>query len=131
MSERESYLSELATKRTIQIQDYPFYEHPLDVPPDGVSALRSLCANADNFRTWTDAKLCGPFHPDFAMQWIKADSTVSFLISFGCYEMQIDSPRGRLLVDLHDHKSFIRALKPFRRERPVAAYDVLLGPPPK
>ena len=125
----DDFRSALKTKPTIKIQKHFFYERPLDVPPEAVAALRSLCADADSFRPWRDGKLCMGFHPDFALQWTKGDSTVSFLICFGCWEMQIVSPQGRLMMDLSDHKAFLRILKPLRRERPVANYDGLLDPP--
>jgi hypothetical protein len=130
-ADRESFLSALQTKPTIKIQEHFFYEHPLEAPPEAIASLRSLCAAADSFRPWRPGKLCMGFHPDFALQWTKGDSIVSFLICFGCLEMQIDSPRGRLMMDLNDHKSFLRILKPLRRERPVADYDGLLNPPPR
>ena len=126
----DDFRSEVHTKPTIKIQKHFFYEQPLDVPPEAVASLRALCAAADSFRSWSPGKECMGFHPDFALQWSNSDSTVWFLICFGCFEMQIDSPRGRLMMDLTDHKAFLRILKPLRRERPVAGYDVLLGPPP-
>lgn len=126
----DDFRSALKTKPTIKIGKRFFYERPLEVPPEAVASLRSLCASTDSFRPWRPGKLCMGFHPDFAMQWINGESTDSFLICFGCWEMQIDSPRGRLMMDLNDHKAFLRILKPLRRERPIAGYDALLDPPP-
>ena len=91
--DREGFRSALHTKPTIKIQKHFFFENPLEVPPEAVASLRSLCAATDSFRPWSPNKKCMGFHPDFALQWTKGDSTVSCLICFGCLEMQIDSPR--------------------------------------
>src|SRR5215472_17236637 len=43
------YEKELATKKTVRLHDYPFYERPLDVSESDREELRGLSASADSY----------------------------------------------------------------------------------
>ena len=119
--EADELKHELATKKTIRLHRFPFYEQPLAVGADAVEVLRHLSASAKSYQTYGGPKLCGGFHPDYCLAWQDGKTTYHLLICFGCHEMKLYGPGTELLVDLYDdaHRTFKSTLKPYRAQRPT------------
>lgn len=111
---------ELATKKTIRLHGYPFYERPLPVAVDEIEALRGLCSAADSFWSYGGAKFCGGFHPDYCLAWKDGKATYELLICLGCHEMKLYGPKQELMADIRTeaYQQFKTLLKKHRGQRP-------------
>jgi len=118
--EAEYFKMELATKKTVRLHDYSFYERPLHVAAEDIETLRRLSANPDSYWSYRGPKPCGRYHPDYCLAWKDYDSIYDFLICFGCEEMKLYGPEGHLLVDLRSESAlrFKITLQNYRNERP-------------
>ena len=120
MWEADQFKKELATKKTIRIHDFPFYERPLVLAADEIEPLRRLSAAGSSYTTYGGPKLCGGYHPDYCLTWKDGEATYQLLICFGCHEMKLYGPKSELIVDIGDDafKAFAAALKKHRDQRP-------------
>ena len=118
--EADQLKKELATKKTLRIHGFPFYERPLPIAADEVEPLRRLCAAADSFLSYGGPKLCGGYHPDYCLAWRDGEATYHLLICFGCHEMKLYGPKQELLADIRSDafKQFETTLKKYRDQRP-------------
>ena len=116
MWESDQLDEELGSKETIVIHDFPFYERPLSIAADDVEPLRSLCAAADSYASYTGEKLCGGYHPDYCLRWEDETDTYDLMICFGCGEMKLYGPENYLIVDLK--ADFQTLLEKYRDQRP-------------
>ena len=122
--ESEQLEKELATKRTRRIEEFPFYDRPLQVADADVEKLRRLSSAVESYSAYAGANKCGGFHPDYAFAWRDGDETYYLLICFGCHEMQFIGPRQELLVDIRSKafKQFEAVLKKYRDQRPPSSW---------
>ncbi len=111
---------ELATKKTVRLQGFSFYQQPLEVFAADAKPLRRLCSDPKSFWSYGGMKLCGDFHPDYALVWKDGDQVYNFLICLGCHEMRIHGPKGGMLVDIRDDpfNHFKAILLQYREQRP-------------
>jgi hypothetical protein len=111
---------ELATKKTIQLHGFPFYERALPVAAEEIEPLRRLSASADSFSHYDGPKKCGGYHPDYALAWKDGGTIHHLLICFGCHEMKLYGPRHELITDIRDdaYKQFETLLRKYRDQRP-------------
>ena len=116
MGESDQLERELATKRTVLIHDFPFYERPLALAADEVEPLRRLCAAAGSYASYMGEKACGGFHPDYCLRWKDGTATYDLMICFGCSEMKLHGPGNYLIADLN--AAFDTMLKKHRDQRP-------------
>jgi len=118
--EPDQLKNELATKKTVRIHDYPFYEQPLALAPEDLEPLRRLSAAAETYSSYAGPKRCGGYHPDYGLAWKDGDSTYHLLICFGCQEMKLFGPKQELLADIRSDsfKQFESILKKYRAQRP-------------
>jgi hypothetical protein len=68
-NERELFNREKQRTDTLTLQDYPFYNEPLNVSDDEKKALRALLGDEQSFTQWRGEKKCGGFHPDYLAEW--------------------------------------------------------------
>jgi hypothetical protein len=122
MWEADQLKKELATKKTVRIHDFPFYERPLALAADEVEPLRRLSAAGSSYQTYGGPKACGGYHPDYCLAWKDGNVTYHLLICFGCHEMKLYGPKSELIVDIGEEafKTFETALKKHRDQRPKA-----------
>ena len=117
--------NELATKRTVRLHAFPFYEQTLAFDPKDESSLKALLASADALRPRPTDKIvvkqCGGFHPDYAVRWTAKGRVYDVLICLGCEEARCFGPDGRVDCDLGQAAAptFKSILTPYRRNRPV------------
>jgi hypothetical protein len=113
---------ELANKRTIRITRFafPFYERPLSISSEDIEALRHLATSSDSFLSYGGPKLCGGYHPDYALAWSDGTSTSYLLICFGCHEMFFDDGKHAFWADIRDEAAerFWSILHQYHDQRP-------------
>jgi hypothetical protein len=98
--DRELYESERKRSDLVWFEGYPFYAKPLDVTSDEKKALTALALRKDAHVPFSGMKLCGGYHPDYAIVWTKGGKRSGALICFGCHEWKNFTPEGRLYEDL-------------------------------
>jgi hypothetical protein len=115
---------ELATKKTIEIHEYPFYERPLAVSDADVATLRQLSLAPDSFVSYMGPKGCGGYHPDYCLEWTDGGATCELLICLGCREMELYAAGKKLLVDIRNSAfdQFEATLEKYRDQRPPIEY---------
>lgn len=118
--EVELYQSERKNKKTRKIHGYYFYEQALDFAEEDKALIRSLNTVEPLFVEWGGMKLCGGYHPDYAIEWQAKQGPYFALICFGCHEVKLFSPKGRLYCDIPDAtvKVLKRSLLRYRVNRP-------------
>jgi hypothetical protein len=84
--ETELLTKELSTKQTITLGEYPFYAEPMPLTAKDAAALTEIFDGVDAFYGPPEATVCGPFHPDYAIEWTKDDEKVVILVCFMCSE---------------------------------------------
>lgn len=118
--EGELLQKELATKKTVTIHGFPFYERPLSIAAADVEELRRLCFAADSFSPYGGPKACGAYHPDYCLSWKDGATTCELLICFGCHEMKFFSLKQEELADIRKdaYNRFAAILQKYRDQRP-------------
>jgi hypothetical protein len=124
MFERDQLKNELATKKTIKIHDFHFYERPLEVDGGEVEPLRRLSRAADSYWSYGGPKMCGGYHPDYCLTWKDGEAVYQLLICFGCHEMKLYGPKSELMADIRPdaYKAFAEILKKYRDQRPAGKH---------
>ena len=113
---------ELATKQTVQLHNYPFYERTLAVSAADREELRQLSAAAETYFTFRGEKSCGGYHPDYCLTWTDGKYSYDLLVCFGCNEMKLHGPAQDFRLDLRgDAAKRLKAiLGGYRDQRPPA-----------
>ncbi|MCC6145228.1 MAG: hypothetical protein IT368_15585 [Candidatus Hydrogenedentes bacterium] len=113
--------TELAAKATIRIDVYPFYAQTLPLNETWITSLRQVLGSPASYAAWHGEKLCGGFHPDFAVLWSTPVGELYTLVCLGCEETLTLSSRGRLRADTTEsaRASLIALLAGQRKNRPL------------
>lgn len=114
--EREAFERELATKKTVKLHEFQFYEHPLAISADDVKLLRQISVAPESYREYVPEP-CGGFHPDYALVWKEGEHTYDLLICFGCGDVQLHGPQQELMAKMASGK-FGEILSKYRSQRP-------------
>lgn len=119
--EKEFLLREVKRKDVTRIADFPFYTPKIEASGKQAIFFRETLADGASYTEFLGEKLCGGFHPDYAIRWSENDHEHSILICFGCHEALIVSGGGTTYrYDLT--KPVIEALQKklssFRNKRP-------------
>jgi len=98
----ERGLFEVEVKRSdlVWFEGFPFYAKPLEVSVADKKALTMIALRADGHVRWSGYKLCGGYHPDYAIIWSRDGKKSGSLICFGCHEWKNFTTAGRLYEDL-------------------------------
>ena len=97
-----------------------FYVAANPVSIEDAAVLRRILSTSETFTGYPQPKLCGAFHPDYALLWDDAVHEVEFHICFGCHEMKIFSDGKKRYCDI-DALTFIKLkelLSEYRVQRP-------------
>lgn len=95
--------SEVASKETMKIHGFHFYSTALTPSGDDLESLRLALADENGIVEWRGMKLCGAYHPDYAVQWLDSDGGVYHaLICFGCHEIKLYGQGAQLYADLSE-----------------------------
>ncbi|HWU89392.1 MAG TPA: hypothetical protein VN253_19160 [Kofleriaceae bacterium] len=122
--ERELLESERRSKPVRELDGYPFYQAPLALSAEDTKRLAQLLSDPATFQSFSGEKLCGGFHPDFAVEWQKGPRSYRALLCFGCGEAKLFGPGLDERYDLAKlAKSKLEALLGrYRQNRPLSDY---------
>lgn len=99
--EADQFQAERQSKPTVSIHGFYFYKNPVAFSPADKTAIQSMIANNSLFARWGGEKLCGAYHPDFALEWRDASGEqYDALICFGCGEAKLYGARVELYCDV-------------------------------
>jgi hypothetical protein len=98
--DRELYAVEVKRTDIVWFEGYPFYATPLAVPEYELKSITEIALDRGGHLPFGGYKLCGGYHPDYAVIWSNAGERSGSLICFGCHEWKNFTPAGRLYEDL-------------------------------
>lgn len=122
--EAEELKDELARKRTVQLNGFPFYEEAWVIEPGAASTLKAVLTQAGALEAdppgVVTTRLCGGFHPDYAIRWTAGEQVYDVLICFGCHEARCYWADGAVSCGISDAAvaELKTALAPYQRNRP-------------
>ncbi|NJK91204.1 MAG: hypothetical protein HC904_04820 [Blastochloris sp.] len=116
--ERELMQREEARLDVVRLGGFPFYSPA--IPARLPDELRTGLADPASLRPFGGEKLCGGFHPDYAVAWPGPKGEQTVLICFGCKEIQWLEEGRMLRYDLTPEALAVlkRALAPHAVQRP-------------
>lgn len=119
--EAELLTSEKRTKSTRVLHGFPFYRESLEIASADETEIRRLLGTTSSFEKSEGVRLCGGFHPDYAIEWRYQDATFRMLICFGCEEINVYGPdRSLYCVLKNDPAKKVRTiLQTYRKNRPL------------
>jgi hypothetical protein len=100
--ERELLASERRSKPVRELDGYPFYEEPLSLSREEAAQLTKLLSDRKTFEPFAGEKLCGGFHPDYAVEWQRDSRSYRALLCFGCDEVKLFGPEIQVRHDLSE-----------------------------
>ena len=103
---------------TTMIAGHPFYTPPLVVDGTPADRIRNLLGDSDRYTPPGLPKDCGPFHPDFAVEWSDGGPAQQLLICFTCTEALVVSVRGERTYGLRGVPEVRDLLQSLARKRP-------------
>lgn len=92
MFESDLMESERRSKPVQELHGDWFYKEPLAPSAEDVKRLRQVLSEPATFQPFSGEKKCGGFHPDYAVEWQKGQSSYQALICFGCGEVKLFGP---------------------------------------
>lgn len=119
MFERELLAEESKRKDTEGIGSYRFYS-PAVAAADP-AAIKRILSSAESIRVFEGEKLCGGFHPDYAVEWFGEDgSRYHAQICFGCHEIIYSDGKKEYRYDLENEpfQKLRKELAPYAKKRP-------------
>jgi hypothetical protein len=113
---------ELKEKKHFQLHGYPFYEEPLEVSAVDREKLVEILKTDDTFLAIQRLKLCGGFHPDYAVAWTVDGVEHSILLCFGCYDADFykgdETFKYEIVGDSSNKSPLDVLLSAYRKNRP-------------
>lgn len=115
---------ELRTHETIRVHDFPFYLEPLSLEKADAEELMVLFHDPNTFIKKAEGgkgkKMCGGFHPDYALEFRVGADTHHALVCLGCGEIQIRNSEVSAYCDVSRdaYAQFKSILEPYRKNRP-------------
>jgi len=119
MFERELLAQESKRKDTEKMGSYRFYTP--SVAASNPEVLKRLLSSPDTIQVFRGEKLCGGFHPDYAVEWFDADGTTFFAqICFGCHEIIYSDGKNEFRYDFENKpfEKLKKELAPYAKKRP-------------
>ena len=101
---------------------YDFYENPLPLTEKQMLELNAAFGSPEVFQP-VRKKLCGSFHPDYAVEWKRHGRVYQALVCFGCEEVKFLGKGIVLDRDFEDgeFKKIQGLLTQHRKYRPLPA----------
>jgi hypothetical protein len=119
--ESEMLAQELASHRTVRFASFPFYEEAMEIHEDCKQQLTGTFRAVSAYGPFTPGKLCGGFHPDFAVEWSHPETPALALICFGCGECLLLLGEAKIHCDMSadSQARAYESLRRLRKNRPV------------
>jgi len=120
--EAEQLKTEQASKKTVPLHGFPFYEELLVLKDEDAKKLKDLFCAEDSFCAMkpNTHKQCGGFHPDYCIEWKDGEVTYRVQVCFGCHEVRCYAPTVNLYCDFGPkaYESCKHILSTYRKNRP-------------
>lgn len=116
---------QLASHETVKIGGYPFYAQPQAITPKAKVRLTELMTNASGFTPFTGYKMCGGFHPDYAIRFKKEKESCDVLICFGCHDAEVRFHKN--LITCSTRKGWNEFFAPYAQKRPTQTLSQQAG----
>jgi hypothetical protein len=94
------YKEERASKASIRLGGFYFYDQPLEVTAEDAKQLTALFCNKDSFHAYKGEKTCGGYHPDWCVEWRNGREVCRAQVCLGCSEMKAFGPWTALHCDI-------------------------------
>lgn len=118
--ERDLLEQELKREDLRTFNGFPFYTPGFPANPMQTRQLKkALCGGGLYYLSDGPPKDCGPFHPDFAVEWQDGEIIKQALFCFGCDEVQILSLGAVEAYDLSDTRALEEVFSEFAVKRPI------------
>jgi len=118
MFESDLLKSEKKEKDTTTIAVYPFYTPKTQVEGGVISTLKTIISDSGNYTQFTGEKLCGGFHPDYAVEWSDGDNRYSILLCYGCSEVLLLDGKRSYRYDFRFTDKLKKLLSTYSSKRP-------------
>ena len=120
--EQELLKSERRSKKTVELEGFPFYAPPLAPDDAVVESLRRRISGLRLRDRPMGLKKCGGFHPDSALEWDVGADQYLLLLCLRCSEAKLYGPGFEVYRDLDatDAAAFSELLAACRRRPPDA-----------
>jgi len=100
-TEAKLYRAEKKANETVKRAGFLFYPARLTAAPNDEQALVAALTRPGSITEYSGAmKMCGGFHPDFALLWNSGGQAYEAQICFGCQEIKLFGPSSELYADL-------------------------------
>jgi hypothetical protein len=119
MFERDLLASESKRKDIEKIGSFRFYTPA--VAATNPEMLKRILSSSDTIQVFGGEKLCGGFHPDYAVQWSSEDGSRFFAqICFGCHEIIYSDGKNEYRYDFENepYEKLKKELAPYAKKRP-------------
>jgi len=120
LRELELLKQELQRDDICTLGGFPFYSPGVTASPEQERQLKKvLCDGNLYYRFEGEPADCGPFHPDFAVEWLDGEVTKQALFCFGCNEVQILSGGEIEEYDFKETRKLKAVFSDFSDKRPM------------
>jgi hypothetical protein len=111
---------ERRSKPVQELHGYPFYQEPMPLTREGAKTLSEVLAESATYEPFSGEKLCGGFHPDYAVEWHVGADRYRALLCFGCHEVKLFGPgvESRNDLDEASYQKLWMLLMAYRKNRP-------------
>lgn len=90
----------------IEVEDFKFFEEPVDVPREDIDNVLNLYSQSDSHQAWGPKTKCAGFHPDYVIVWTDGGTRRALQLCYGCHEWKFFGPGGMLLTDISEEAYF-------------------------
>ena len=115
--EAELLAQEKLRSDIVVIAGFPFYEPSVKANQIQEKRIKGLLGSGSNFYVGVP-KDCGPFHPDFSVEWMDNGSKHQILICFSCNEVMVVSTSFKETYDFKRFPELEEILREFSSKRP-------------
>ena len=116
--ESELFKREKQRKDIIIIGGYPFYTPKNHESMIGEAALKDIIAKTNNYTQCEGIKLCGGFHPDYAIEWANGDKNYYILFCYSCGEVLVVDDNKTYIYDFKFTEELKAIFNEFESKRP-------------
>jgi hypothetical protein len=118
--EKRLLAEERRTSAVEELNGWPFYQEPLSLPARDAERLYGFLGDPATYLPFKGEKMCGGFHPDYAVEWHVGASRYRALLCFGCGEVMLFGPglESRHELDKAAGEALVELLKGYRKHRP-------------
>ncbi len=119
--EAELLAKEKRTKPTRMLHGFPFYRESAKILAADEAELQRVLGSESSFEKSEGVRLCGGFHPDYAVEWGNHAAVFRMLICFGCEEINVYGPDRSLYCVLKREPAIEvrKLLQTYRKNRPL------------